>query len=110
MEGEKGTCRSGEGVKKPLRKCVVCDLFKSKPELIRLALVKEGEIVVDNSGRSGGKGIYICREGNCREEFLKGKKCRRRFHSKMNALELARLEVTRTGRPGSQDPGGNGVK
>jgi predicted RNA-binding protein YlxR (DUF448 family) len=78
--------------KEPLRKCVVCGLFKVKGELFRLALLKTDRIVCDMSGRSGGKGIYICLEGRCKEEFLKGKKCRKRFHPKMDAGELSHLE------------------
>ncbi len=106
MESVDKPAQKGDLKKKPLRKCVVCELFKVKSELFRLALLKTDRIVCDIRGRSGGKGIYICLEGRCKEEFLKGKKYRKRFHPKMDAGELSFLEgVLEPGRNESASPG-----
>lgn len=32
--------------------------------MIRIAL-KDGKMVVDHDGRAPGRGVYICREGDC---------------------------------------------
>jgi len=92
MEAVSKRAQAGDAKGKPQRKCVVCEKFKTKAELLRLALLKTDRIVCDRSGCAGGKGIYICNEGACRQEFLKGKKYMKRFHLKMDALDLSSME------------------
>uniref|UniRef100_I5AVE7 Putative nucleic-acid-binding protein implicated in transcription termination n=1 Tax=Eubacterium cellulosolvens (strain ATCC 43171 / JCM 9499 / 6) TaxID=633697 RepID=I5AVE7_EUBC6 len=51
--------------KVPMRKCVGCNEKKEKKELIRILRTPEGEVVLDESGRSNGRGAYICRDADC---------------------------------------------
>jgi predicted RNA-binding protein YlxR (DUF448 family) len=51
--------------KVPMRKCVGCNEKKAKKELIRILRTPEGEVVLDESGRSNGRGAYICRDAAC---------------------------------------------
>ncbi len=49
----------------PLRKCVSCNLMKEKAELFRVVKNKEGKIFVDETGKSQGRGAYICKNHDC---------------------------------------------
>lgn len=62
----------------PLRMCVVCRQMKTKPELLRIAK-KDGGFLVDTSGKSEGRGAYICKIGDCCEKFEKQRSFERAF-------------------------------
>ncbi|MDR0944539.1 MAG: YlxR family protein [Ruminococcus sp.] len=55
--------------KKPLRLCVVCGSEKPKSELVRVYRSPDGEIGIDKTGKSGGRGAYVCKEGLCIEKL-----------------------------------------
>ena len=44
----------------PQRTCVGCNSQKSKNELIRIVMDKDGNISVDKTGKANGRGAYIC--------------------------------------------------
>ena len=47
----------------PLRTCTGCRRVRPKSELVRLAVtVSSGRVTLDASGRSPGRGAYLCRE------------------------------------------------
>ena len=52
----------------PFRMCVVCRQMKTKPELLRV-VKKDGGVFVDTSGKSEGRGAYICKNSDCCEKF-----------------------------------------
>jgi len=54
----------------PQRTCVACRKVKPKRELIRLVCIANGSVEVDTSGKSAGRGAYLCPE--CWEIGLKG--------------------------------------
>lgn len=45
--------------KVPLRKCLVTKELKEKEELVRLVKTKEGEVLIDQSGKKNGRGAYL---------------------------------------------------
>jgi len=48
----------------PLRMCVSCREMKPKHELFRV--VKKDDLVfVDKTGKSSGRGAYVCRDEKC---------------------------------------------
>jgi len=67
--------------REPLRRCVACATFRRKGELIRLAelekrmLMWEGEAVRSPQG----KGVYLCRAGQCISRFLLDKRLKKRY-------------------------------
>lgn len=61
----------------PLRKCVGCGEQKPKKELVRIVRNKEGVVSVDLTGKANGRGAYICRNIDCLEKAVKGKKLNR---------------------------------
>ncbi len=46
----------------PMRTCIVCRVKKAKGSLLRLALDKEGFVVVDLTTTMEGRGAYVCSE------------------------------------------------
>ena len=62
----------------PLRMCVVCRKMKEKSELLRV-VKKNGELFVDASGKSEGRGAYICKNSDCCEKFEKQRSFERAF-------------------------------
>lgn len=61
----------------PLRKCVGCGEMIGKKGAVRVVRGKEGNISVDLKGKEPGRGAYICRDLNCLELAVKGKKLER---------------------------------
>lgn len=55
----------------PQRKCVVCGSMKEKTLLLRIVRTPEGEIVVDKTGKTSGRGAYICKDEKCIEKACK---------------------------------------
>ncbi len=56
----------------PERMCVVCRQMKPKTELVRIVNTERG-VVVDTVGKVNGRGVYICKHGECIAKALKNK-------------------------------------
>ncbi len=61
--------------RKFLRLCCICRKYKTKNELIRITKnYKNKEIVINNDNLITGRSIYICKNQECIEKFIKNKK------------------------------------
>ena len=49
----------------PMRMCIGCGEMKPKRELIRVVKSGTGEISLDLTGKSPGRGAYLCRSEAC---------------------------------------------
>jgi predicted RNA-binding protein YlxR (DUF448 family) len=49
----------------PTRSCVVCRTSREKRELLRIVRTPDGTVQTDASGRSAGRGAYLCRDATC---------------------------------------------
>ena len=58
----------------PTRKCLGCNEHFPKLTLIRVLRTKDGEVVLDLTGKMSGRGAYICKSLSC---FKKARKARR---------------------------------
>ena len=56
----------------PERMCVICRQMKSKNELVRI-VNSNGEVIVDQTGKLNGRGVYLCRCKECITKALKSK-------------------------------------
>ena len=56
----------------PQRTCVACRTVKPKRELARLVRLPGGDVVIDRSGKTQGRGAYLCRNLDCWSAGLKG--------------------------------------
>lgn len=82
-----------EKVKKiPQRQCVGCRVMKSKRELIRVVRPQEGSIALDFSGRSPGRGAYLCPDPACLARARKSRALERAFETTIPAEVYEALE------------------
>lgn len=56
----------------PERMCVVCRQMHPKTQLLRVVNTAEG-VVVDQTGKLGGRGVYLCPAKECIARALKNK-------------------------------------
>ena len=68
----------------PKRTCIGCNEIKLKKELIRIVKNKEGQILVDKTGKANGRGAYICDNIECLEKAIKTKRLERNFETKIS--------------------------
>lgn len=54
-----------DAVHQPERTCVGCKRIRAKGELLRVAKLRGGEIMVDVAQRLGGRGAYVCPIWEC---------------------------------------------
>lgn len=58
----------------PIRTCTICKQKKAKHELIKLVLNLKNNIyyvTLDNEYKKEGRGIYICRNMDCIDKWIK---------------------------------------
>lgn len=65
----------------PMRMCTGCGEMKPKRELIRVVKSPEGQISLDKTGRSPGRGAYVCPDLACLQKARKSKRLERVFAS-----------------------------
>lgn len=65
----------------PMRMCTGCGEMKPKRELIRVVKSPEGQISLDKTGRSPGRGAYVCPDLACLQKARKSKRLERVFVS-----------------------------
>ena len=56
----------------PQRTCIACRLEQGKRAFIRIVRTPEGRVIIDHSGKSNGRGAYLCPEQKCWVKALKG--------------------------------------
>lgn len=59
--------------KVPMRTCVVTKEKQEKKNLLRIVRTPEGEVIVDLTGKSNGRGAYITRDLNVLQKAKKSK-------------------------------------
>ncbi len=63
--------------KAPVRTCVGCGRSDDKRDLVRVVRTAEGHVTVDPTGKSPGRGAYVCADQACFEAAAR----KRRFDS-----------------------------
>jgi len=79
--------------REPLRTCVACRQVKTKRELVRLVRTADGTIEVDETGKTNGRGAYICRKAACWEQALEGNRLEHTFRSAVKQDNRDRLKA-----------------
>lgn len=57
--------------KPPMRHCLGCGAELPKNELIRVVRSPDGVISIDTTGKSAGRGAYICNKASCLQKARK---------------------------------------
>ena len=78
--------------KVPMRKCIGCNEMKEKKELVRVVRAPDGLISLDTTGRSNGRGAYVCRNALCLQAARKAKRLEKAFGCAVPANVYDRLE------------------
>ena len=65
----------------PVRTCVACRKAGDKREFIRVVKDKEGNFSVDLTGKSNGRGAYLCKNAACIAKAKKTKVLNRQFET-----------------------------
>lgn len=63
------------------RMCIGCNTKKDKRELIRIVMTKTGKIIVDKTGKTDGRGAYVCNNIECLDKAIKSNKLERVFET-----------------------------
>ena len=82
----------GASKKIPVRRCVGCQEMKNKKEMIRVIRTKEGEFLLDATGKKNGRGAYICPSKECFQKSFKNKGLERSFKQSIPAEVYEALE------------------
>lgn len=69
--------------KVPMRMCTGCSEMKPKRELVRVVKNKEGEISLDLTGKSPGRGAYVCRRSECLKKARKNRRIEKSFRCRI---------------------------
>ena len=70
-----------------------CREHKPKTELIRVLRTAEGEILLDNTHRRPGRGVYICRNAECFRRIRKSRAMERNLKAQVPAEVYDRIEA-----------------
>lgn len=65
----------------PFRMCIVCKQMQPKKSLLRVIKNKENEVFIDYTGKSNGRGAYVCDNPECVRTCIKKKMLNKVFHS-----------------------------
>ena len=57
----------------PMRRCVGCVTSFPKNEIVRIA-IRDGKPAIDEDGKLGGRGAYLCRSLECFDMAMKKKR------------------------------------
>ena len=89
----KGTSRlRKKRMHKPQRQCAACRRMFPKSELLRVAVEKGGEPVVDMTGKMPGRGAYLCRSKKCLQDAERRKILSKSLHCSVSPFVYRELE------------------
>lgn len=94
----------------PLRSCVVCRTKRPKRELVRIVRTTAGEVQVDATGKTNGRGAYLCLEPACWVGGVTRGKLSQALKTELKEATRERLITFAPGRENFQapaDPVGN---
>ncbi len=79
----------------PQRTCVVCRTVRPKRELVRIVRLSspgaEDTVMVDETGKCSGRGAYLCRQRDCWETALAGRRLERALKVTLTTETKAQL-------------------
>jgi len=79
----------------PQRTCIACRTVRPKRELVRIVRLSapgaDGAVMVDETGKRGGRGAYLCRQRSCWETALTGRQLERALKVTLAAETEAQL-------------------
>jgi predicted RNA-binding protein YlxR (DUF448 family) len=80
----------------PTRSCVACRTVRDKRELLRVVRLPDGGVRADPTGRSAGRGAYVCRDGTCITNAIQRGALARALETPVPAALLDEIAATLT--------------
>ena len=77
----------------PMRRCTGCMVSKPQKELLRIVKSPDGTFTIDTSGRSNGRGAYLCPDISCLEKARKKHGLERSFRGAVDGMVYDELAV-----------------
>ena len=77
--------------KAPIRTCIGCGASSDKRGFVRVVRTPEGDVVVDPSGKSNGRGAYVCADLECFETAVRKRRFSAALRVNMNEDDTDRL-------------------
>ena len=78
--------------KEPLRTCTICRNKGNKESFVRVVRTKEGEISIDQTYKVNGRGLYVCKNGDCIAKAIKGRALNKAFKTMVDDSVYKGLE------------------
>jgi len=79
-------------MKTPIRTCVGCGAKRTKSEMIRVGLDKDGEAIMSGPGKHAGRGSYLCKDVTCVCRARENKALSRALRRDISAVIYDQLE------------------
>lgn len=76
-----------------MRTCVACRETRPKRELVRVVLIPERGIVIDETGKLNGRGAYLCPRQSCWEQAIKRGVLSHALKTRLSPEDIAMLEA-----------------
>ena len=79
----------------PNRMCAGCSQMKEKNDLLRIVKISDNEnrtAILDVTGKTPGRGIYVCKNLECLKKIRKNKRIERTLHIPYNEALYEQLE------------------
>lgn len=73
------------------RLCLGCQQLRDKRALVRIAVFRDGNVIIDEAQKSGGRGAYICPIADCLIAATKKKMWFRGFKRPVSVQKLNEL-------------------
>lgn len=77
----------------PMRMCVGCREMKPKVTLLRVVKPQDGDAHIDRTGKSPGRGAYVCNSVDCLKKARKSKALERGLECTIPAEVFDALEA-----------------
>ncbi|MGI6296406.1 MAG: RNase P modulator RnpM [Armatimonadota bacterium] len=78
--------------KRPIRTCVACRKSCDKGTLVRVVRTTQGSVCLDSTGKTPGRGAYLCGHKECLKAAIKYKKLSRALQCEIPAAIAEDLE------------------
>ena len=75
----------------PIRQCVGCGAKRPKRELIRIVRTPQGVVELDTTGRTAGRGAYICPSGECLQAAIRSRRLQKALEQEITQELVVRL-------------------
>ena len=75
-----------------LRTCIACRKKLPKKEMVRFVLRQSKQLAIDESGKSGGRGVNLCASASCFEDAVERGSFNRAWKTNVDVSDREKIE------------------